>query len=90
MLDLAGRLAGRVQLTSDGMKFYHQAVKAAFGNEIDYAQLVKIYGEINFGRTDRRKVAGTTHGKQGSVIEGVGLLRIRFSAVRYSFCGRSS
>src|SRR5579863_1802148 len=47
MLDLASRLAGRVQLTSDGLKFYRQAIKAAFGQEIDYAQLVKIYGEID-------------------------------------------
>jgi len=47
MLDLAGRLAGRVQLTSDGLRFYRQAVKAAFGSDIDYAMLVKIYGEID-------------------------------------------
>src|ERR1035438_2996431 len=47
MVDLAGRLAGRVQLTSDGLKFYRQAVKAAFGRDIDYAQLIKIYGEID-------------------------------------------
>jgi hypothetical protein len=47
MLDLAGRLAGRVQLTSDGLKFYRQAVRAAFGQDVDYAQLVKIYGEID-------------------------------------------
>src|SRR5271166_2854671 len=47
MVDLAGRLTGRVQLTSDGLRFYRQAVKAAFGQDIDYAMLVKIYGEID-------------------------------------------
>jgi len=47
MEDLAGRLANRVQLTSDGLKCYLTAVKAAFGNDIDFAQLVKIYGEID-------------------------------------------
>jgi hypothetical protein len=47
MLDLAGRLANRVQLTSDGLKFYRKAIKAAFGQDIDYAQLVKTYGEID-------------------------------------------
>jgi IS1 family transposase len=47
MVDLAGRLSGRVQLTSDGLRFYRQAVKAAFGQDIDYAMLVKIYGEID-------------------------------------------
>jgi IS1 family transposase len=42
--DLASRLASRVQLTSDGHKAYLEAVEAAFGDDIDYAQLVKIYG----------------------------------------------
>lgn len=44
MEDLAGRLANRVQLTSDGLKAYLTAVRAAFGDDIDYAMLVKIYG----------------------------------------------
>jgi IS1 family transposase len=43
--DLASRLAGRVQLTSDGHKAYLGAVEDSFGDGIDYAQLVKIYGE---------------------------------------------
>lgn len=45
MQDLAGRLANRVQLTTDGHKAYLSAVEDAFGNNIDYAMLVKIYGE---------------------------------------------
>jgi IS1 family transposase len=45
MHDLAGRLANRVQMTTDGYRPYLQAVEDAFGTEIDYAQLVKIYGE---------------------------------------------
>jgi IS1 family transposase len=44
MMDLADRLANRVQLTTDGLRGYLTAVDAAFGNDIDYAQLVKIYG----------------------------------------------
>jgi IS1 family transposase len=47
MVDLAGRLANRVQLTTDGLKLYATAVDKAFGEEIDYAMLVKIYGEID-------------------------------------------
>jgi IS1 family transposase len=43
--DLAGRLASRVQLTTDGHRPYVEAVEGAFGSEIDYAQLVKIYGK---------------------------------------------
>ena len=42
--DLAGRLANRIQLTSDGLKMYVKAVDKALAGDIDYAQLVKIYG----------------------------------------------
>jgi IS1 family transposase len=44
MHDLADRLVHRVQLTTDGHHPYLQAVESAFGNDIDYAMLVKIYG----------------------------------------------
>lgn len=42
--DLASRLAGRVQLTTDGNKVYLEAVEEAFGADIDYAMLQKVYG----------------------------------------------
>ena len=45
MRDLESRLATRVQLTTDGHRAYLEAVEDAFGNSIDYAQLVKLYGE---------------------------------------------
>ena len=44
MHDLADRPASRVQLTTDGHKAYLSAVEDAFGANIDYAMLVKIYG----------------------------------------------
>jgi IS1 family transposase len=44
MKDLAGRLANRVQLTTDGHSSYLNAVENAFGSEIDYAMLIKLYG----------------------------------------------
>lgn len=44
MDDLRDRLAQRVQLTSDGHRAYLEAVEGAFGGDVDYAQLVKIYG----------------------------------------------
>jgi IS1 family transposase len=44
MQDVASRLARRVQLTTDGHRPYLAAVEDAFGADIDYAQLVKIYG----------------------------------------------
>src|SRR5947207_7661268 len=41
--DLADRLATRVQLTTDGHKVYLEAVEGAFGSNIDYAMLIKMY-----------------------------------------------
>lgn len=45
MRDLAGRLKNKVQLTTDGHKMYLEAVEDAFGSEVDFSQLVKIYGK---------------------------------------------
>lgn len=45
MQDVAPRLANRVQMTTDGLKAYLEAVEGAFGADIDFAQLVKLYGE---------------------------------------------
>jgi len=42
--DLASRLATRVQLTTDGHRAYLDAVDGAFGGQVDYAMLVKLYG----------------------------------------------
>jgi IS1 family transposase len=47
--DLKTRLANRVQLTTDGHQVYLEAVESAFGDEVDFAQLVKIYGEAPDG-----------------------------------------
>lgn len=42
--DLAERLANRVQITTDGLKAYVEAMEAGFAGEVDYAQLHKVYG----------------------------------------------
>jgi hypothetical protein len=70
MDDLRDRLANRVQLTTDGHRTYPEAVEGAFGSDVDYAMLIKLYGaapEASQGRyspcrvhrdtqdTDRRK-----------------------------------
>lgn len=47
MDDLRDRLANRVQLTSDGHRAYLEAVEGAFGGDVDYAQLVKLYGAVS-------------------------------------------
>ena len=44
MDDLAHRLTNRVQITTDGHKAYLEAVEGAFGSDVDYAMLVKLYG----------------------------------------------
>jgi len=46
MSDLKSRLANRVQLTSDGHRAYLEAVESTFGGDIDYAQLIKMYGDV--------------------------------------------
>ncbi len=43
--DLAFRVASRIQLTTDGFRAYLTAVEGAFGADVDYAMLVKLYGE---------------------------------------------
>jgi IS1 family transposase len=55
MCDLADRLTGRVQLTTDGHKPYLTAVAGAFGNDIDYAMLVKMYGVADANTPQERK-----------------------------------
>ena len=45
MDDLRSRLANRVQLTTDGHKAYLEAVEGAFGGDVDFAQLIKLYGD---------------------------------------------
>jgi IS1 family transposase len=53
MQDLVSRLSNRVQLTTDGLKAYLSAVEDAFGGEVDYAMLQKIYGAAPSGPETR-------------------------------------
>lgn len=50
MEDLAGRLSRRVQISSDALKSYPEAVESGFGSEVDYGQLVKTYGVTNLNK----------------------------------------
>src|SRR6266566_83265 len=50
MEDLAGRLSRRVQLSSDALASYPEAVERGFGSEVDYAQLVKTYAIVNLNK----------------------------------------
>jgi len=59
--DLQGRLANRVQLTTDGHKVYLNVIEDVFGADIDYAMLVKLYGAepAGEGRYSPAKCIGT-------------------------------
>lgn len=51
--DLSERLAHRIQLTTDGHRVYLEAIESAFGSEIDYSMLVKLYGADREGSEAR-------------------------------------
>jgi len=67
MNDLAPRLLHRVQITSDGHKPYVEAVENAFGSEVDFALLVKMYGNDNPNSGKKRAVC---IGSQAQVVAG--------------------
>ena len=69
MDDLRERLSRRVQLTSDGLNAYAEAVEAAFGPEIDYAMLIKLYGKSG-GESDRRYSPAECIGTRKRVMQG--------------------
>ena len=67
--DLERRLANRVQLTSDGHRPYLQAVDAAFGDDVDYAMLIKHYGSPpQKRRATARRYASVRKSSQRSAI----------------------
>jgi IS1 family transposase len=68
MQDLASRVTKRFQLTTDGHHVYLNAVEDAFGSEIDYATLVKVYGAAP--ETETRYSPGRIISTQLSVITG--------------------
>jgi IS1 family transposase len=53
MRDLRERVITHIQLTTDGFKPYIRAVEDNFGGDVDYAQLVKVYGEVPQGMSGR-------------------------------------
>lgn len=66
--DLASRLANRVQITSDGHKAYLEAIEGAFGADVDYGMLVKLYGPAPEGQ--RRYSPAECIGARKERIEG--------------------
>lgn len=67
MEDIASRIDSRIQLTTDGLKMYADAVEGVFGCEIDYAMLIKLYGNDSF---DTKYSPGECIGTQSAVLMG--------------------
>lgn len=70
MTDLATRLANRVQLSTDGNKAYLTAVEHAFGGDIDYAMLIKLYGPAEGSSNERRYSQGECCGTIKGTVTG--------------------
>lgn len=70
IFDLAFRMKGRVQLTTDGYKPYLAAVEMAFAGEVDYAMLAKIYGSPEGNQNERRYSQGKCCGAIKGVVCG--------------------
>ncbi len=68
--DLAGRLKNRVQLTTDGHKAYLTAIERSFGAGIDYAMLVKIYGDTPGNKQEQRYSSGQCCGTITGAVSG--------------------
>lgn len=70
MDDLRTRLVNRVQLTTDGHRAYLEAVEGAFGADVDYAQLVKLYGELGGKGPEKRYSPAECTGIRKRRVEG--------------------
>lgn len=70
MDDLRARLANRVQLTTDGHNAYLEAVEGAFGGDVDYAQLVKLYGDDPNRGPERKYSPSVCKGARKQRVEG--------------------
>ncbi|HXA19546.1 MAG TPA: IS1 family transposase [Thermoanaerobaculia bacterium] len=69
--DLASRIKGKVQMTTDGLKLYLNAVEGALGGDVDYAMLTKLYGASgNDKSADTRYSPGRIKGSETAIISG--------------------
>jgi IS1 family transposase len=51
--DVASRMSKRVQISTDGLHAYVGAIESAFGSDVDYAQIVKVYGQVETSNNRR-------------------------------------
>lgn len=69
MEDLASRVSTRIQITTDGHRAYAEAVEGAFGMEVDYAMLIKLYGAPS-DRPDTRYSPAACIGIRTGILSG--------------------
>ena len=69
MQDVASRMRNRVQVSTDGLEAYRQAVEDAWGADVDYAQIVKVYGHDE--REQHRYAPPEVIGSEKTIIQGV-------------------
>ena len=77
MQDVASRIRGRVQLTTDGHRAYLNAVEDAFGADVDYAVLQKIYCVSAENHTALHSLQLSPHPQDASHHPGNGRLHLR-------------
>jgi hypothetical protein len=88
--DLAGRLAGRFQVTSDGLRLDVEAVERAFGADVDFAQLAKLHGDAPEGQKrygPARPSASAASGRRRAVPPTRSTSRPATPSGRISRCG---
>jgi len=69
MKDLASRVSSRIQITTDGHRAYAEAVEGAFGMDVDYAMLIKLYGAPS-DRPDTRYSPAACIGTRTGILSG--------------------
>ena len=68
MRDVASRMRNRLQVSTDALRTYRDAVESAFGAEVDYAQIVKIYGHDE--RDEHRYAPPEVIGSEKTIVQG--------------------
>ncbi len=68
MRDVASRMRNRVQVSTDSLRAYKEAVEAAWGGDVDYAQIVKVYGHDE--REEHRYAPPEVIGTEKTVMQG--------------------
>ena len=70
MDDLRQRVDDRIQLSTDGLRVYREAVDEAFGGDVDFAQIIKDYGKAPGTDNERRYSPATCNGMETVVVQG--------------------